>query len=461
MADKRYRQLGRGLSRECPGCGRPTRAPPPTTDSMSTAATGAASSRRSPPAWARVARPTWIVEHGGVEAGRGPGRPAGGGRAAPVRARALALPLPRAGRRPAGPDPPARDRAGGRGGADRTGPIAGGRAGRRSDWTCADLGTGSGAIALSLAVEGGPPGPDLEVWATDVSADALAVAAPEPGRAGADRSRCRRSGAAGPRRLVRRRCPDRVAGRLDLVVSNPPYVAESEYPTLDPVVRDWEPRRALVAGRGTGGVGGMAAIEAIVAGAPRWLRPSGVLVVEIAPSQARAAVDARPPGRIRPVPVPHRTWPAGSACWWPGADHGQLCATRAIPGRSSLAAAALAQGAVVALPTDTVYGLAADPSLPEAVARLFSLKDRPADVALPSWSPSRAPGRRGGRPTRLGGPAPGRSVLARTPHAGGPRAATASRPTWAALRPPARRWACGCRTMRWFGRCAPRSAHWP
>ncbi len=49
----------------------------------------------------------------------------------------------------------------------------------------------------------------------------------------------------------------------------------------------------------------------------------------------------------------------------------------------ALAAEALARGSVVALPTDTVYGLAADPSQPEAVARLFAIKDRPAEVALP------------------------------------------------------------------------------
>ena len=48
-----------------------------------------------------------------------------------------------------------------------------------------------------------------------------------------------------------------------------------------------------------------------------------------------------------------------------------------------LAAEALRAGAVVAVPTDTVYGLAADPSQPQAVARLFTLKERPTDVALP------------------------------------------------------------------------------
>ena len=53
------------------------------------------------------------------------------------------------------------------------------------------------------------------------------------------------------------------------------------------------------------------------------------------------------------------------------------------PRAVAIAAAALAQGSVVAVPTDTVYGLAADPSRPEAVSRLFALKDRPTEVALP------------------------------------------------------------------------------
>jgi L-threonylcarbamoyladenylate synthase len=53
------------------------------------------------------------------------------------------------------------------------------------------------------------------------------------------------------------------------------------------------------------------------------------------------------------------------------------------PRAVALAAAVLGSGGVVALPTDTVYGLAADPTLPEGVERLFSLKDRPADVPLP------------------------------------------------------------------------------
>ena len=154
----------------------------------------------------------------------------------------------------------------------------------------ADLGTGTGAIALSLAREGGALEPDLEVWATDVSAEVLEVT-----RRNLDDLATRDPGAAARVRLARgswfEALPDRLAGHLDLVVSNPPYVAEEEYAGLDPTVRDWEPRLALVAERGTGGIGGLAAIEAIVEHAPRWLRRSGALVVEIAPSQATASID--------------------------------------------------------------------------------------------------------------------------------------------------------------------------
>jgi release factor glutamine methyltransferase len=129
------------------------------------------------------------------------------------------------------------------------------------------------------------------VWATDLSPEALTVAgtnlAELGGRDPDAASRVHLSEGswfdALPRDLV---------GRVDLMVSNPPYVAEDDYPGLDPGVRLWEPSSALVAGRGSDGVGGMAAIESIVAGARRWLRPSGLLVVEIDPRQAGAATGA-------------------------------------------------------------------------------------------------------------------------------------------------------------------------
>ena len=63
-----------------------------------------------------------------------------------------------------------------------------------------------------------------------------------------------------------RPCRPPTAGRVDLIVANPPYVAEHEWPGLDPVVRDFDPLEALVAGPS-----GLEAIETIVAGAPDWL----------------------------------------------------------------------------------------------------------------------------------------------------------------------------------------------
>ncbi len=165
-----------------------------------------------------------------------------------------------------------------------------GRAGPGTGPVAVDLGTGSGAIALALAVEGGAVAPGLVVWATDDSAGALEVAAQNR-----DEVARLEPQAAGRVRLSEGRwfdaLPTEVAGTVDLVVSNPPYVAEAEFPRLDPTVSRWEPRDALVA-PDAGGVGGMADIEAVVAGAPHWLRSSGALVVEIDPAQADATLDA-------------------------------------------------------------------------------------------------------------------------------------------------------------------------
>jgi release factor glutamine methyltransferase len=75
--------------------------------------------------------------------------------------------------------------------------------------------------------------------------------------------------------------PAALVGRVSLVVSNPPYVSEAEWRSLDPSVRDHEPAVALVPGPT-----GLEAIEALLVGAPRWLAPGGSLVVELAPWQA-------------------------------------------------------------------------------------------------------------------------------------------------------------------------------
>ena len=147
-----------------------------------------------------------------------------------------------------------------------------------TNYAIADLGTGSGAIALALACEL----PDAEVWATDVSADALAVARANLAGIGSAATRVRMEVGSWFDAL-----PRDLLGRLKLIVSNPPYVAEHEVRELPPVVVDWEPRLALVSGPT-----GLEAIAAIVAEAPAWLDPRGaVLVIELAPHQAAPATE--------------------------------------------------------------------------------------------------------------------------------------------------------------------------
>lgn len=142
----------------------------------------------------------------------------------------------------------------------------------------ADLGTGSGAIALALAAEVAR-GTSLEVWATDASSGALAVArANLAGLGGWPATRVRLSQGSWFAAL-----PDRLRGRLALVVSNPPYVSQAELATLPHEVAGWEPTDALVAGPS-----GLEAVAQVVSGAPGWLGRPGTLVVELAPHQVDA-----------------------------------------------------------------------------------------------------------------------------------------------------------------------------
>jgi release factor glutamine methyltransferase len=140
--------------------------------------------------------------------------------------------------------------------------------------TVVDLGTGSGAIALSMAVER----PSLSGWATDSSPAALE---------GARATLAGLGGGGGRVRIVEgdwyAALPEEVAGSVDVVVSNPPYVADSD--PLPDEVAHWEPDAALRAGPE-----GLDAIDRIVAGAPAWLRPTGALVIEIGETQGEAVV---------------------------------------------------------------------------------------------------------------------------------------------------------------------------
>jgi release factor glutamine methyltransferase len=168
--------------------------------------------------------------------------------------------------------------------------------GERLEGIAVDLGTGSGAIALSLAVETRRAGRRVRVWATDTSPDALAVA-----RANRDRVGMEDPAAAESVTLRRGAWWDALspalAGCIDLVVANPPYVAEAEWPSLDAAVHR-EPRAALVAADGVdpsggtdahGRVPGFADVATVLTGAVRWLAPGGSVVVELAPHQAEAA----------------------------------------------------------------------------------------------------------------------------------------------------------------------------
>jgi release factor glutamine methyltransferase len=152
----------------------------------------------------------------------------------------------------------------------------------------ADAGTGSGAIALSLASELGP-GVVAEVWATDASAGALAVAT---SNLDAVRLVLPAGAALPPITFVEgswlERLPLRLQGSVDLVVSNPPYVSEAEWERLAAEVR-LEPRRALVAGAAGDGTPGLADVEAVLEQARAWLRRPGAVVIEIAPHQAEPA----------------------------------------------------------------------------------------------------------------------------------------------------------------------------
>jgi release factor glutamine methyltransferase len=138
----------------------------------------------------------------------------------------------------------------------------------------ADLGTGSGAIALSIAVEVA----NAHVWATDASSEALAVARANLAGIGSPAA-VRVRLAHGPWFAA---LPGAYRGEFDLVVSNPPYIAERE--VLPSEVADWEPRPALIAGPA-----GTEAIAEVVGSAREWLAPNGALVVEIAPHQADEA----------------------------------------------------------------------------------------------------------------------------------------------------------------------------
>jgi len=135
----------------------------------------------------------------------------------------------------------------------------------------ADVGTGSGAIAVSLAVHL----PQALIYATDVSSAALEVAA----------RNCRRHGVQDRVHLLQGRLLEPLPGPVDLIVANLPYVSEVEWAQLPPEIRCYEPREALY-----GGPDGLDHIRRLLAQARGYLKPGGSILLEIGATQGEAVV---------------------------------------------------------------------------------------------------------------------------------------------------------------------------
>ncbi|HAP76669.1 MAG TPA: peptide chain release factor N(5)-glutamine methyltransferase [Acidimicrobiaceae bacterium] len=155
---------------------------------------------------------------------------------------------------------------------------------------CADLGTGSGAIGLSLAFE--LPRGRSEVWLTDVSEDALDVARANAAGLGV---------AGGGIRFAQGSwfdaLPEALRGALHVVVSNPPYIAEGD-PAVEAAVHQWEPHTALYSG-----ADGLDAVRLLACTSADWLVPGGSLVLEIGAHQGGAVAQLVEAEGFAPVEV--------------------------------------------------------------------------------------------------------------------------------------------------------------
>jgi release factor glutamine methyltransferase len=227
----------------------------------------------------------------------------------------------------------------------------------------ADVGTGTGAIALSLARETG-----LRVLATDAIADALAVAS----------RNCEASGLAS---LVELRRADLLSGvaecSLRLVISNPPYVSSAEMGNLAPDVRLYEPAWALEAGPD-----GLAFFRRLLPQAAVVLKPGGSVLLEVGEGQAEAVAGLAREAGFCLISI-HKDLSGKQrivAATLPGAATSDIGALDAV--QMAALAAALEAGAVIGVPTDTVYGLGARWDSPAGVRRLMAAKGRGAERPL-------------------------------------------------------------------------------
>jgi release factor glutamine methyltransferase len=137
-----------------------------------------------------------------------------------------------------------------------------------------DVGTGSGAVAVSLAGEL----PDADVWASDVSEEALEIA----------KANARKHGVEERIHFIKSDIflaldPSQ---RFNVIVSNPPYIPSEDLDALQPEVSRYEPRTAL-----DGGEGGLFFIKKLILEAKEFLKPGGWLIMEMGPFQTAKAME--------------------------------------------------------------------------------------------------------------------------------------------------------------------------
>jgi len=244
-----------------------------------------------------------------------------------------------------------------------------------------DVGTGSGAIALSLALEAGIP-----VLATDRSLEALAVAGRNAERLGlTELVEFRQLDLLGwsPAEAEEGGCSeDRKEGALlpesvPLVISNPPYVATPDIANLAPDIRDFEPLTAL-----DGGPDGMEVFRRLVSQAFRVLAPGGVLLLEVGDGQATAVAELAKRAGFA-FTVVHKDLSRKERVL-EAVKPGVLFFTPDQLDAVAMGALrqALTAGAVIGVPTDTVYGLAAAWDSAQGVRRLFEAKGRPPEQPI-------------------------------------------------------------------------------
>ena len=225
----------------------------------------------------------------------------------------------------------------------------------------ADLGTGTGAIALSIAQEV----PDAHLHATDISDEALALA--RSNLAGLGRAAARVQLHAGNWFGA---LPKRLRGQLHMLISNPPYIS-SDY-QLPAVVADWEPAGALF-----GGKDGFRYLDLLAREGRQWLRPGGWLILECGSDQgirlenlliARGYCDVEInldiSGKQRFVTARR-----------PLDDVDESDLRGAVD--------ALQAGLLVVAPTDTLPGLLAKYDNISAVESSYRAKERPTDQPVP------------------------------------------------------------------------------